>query len=127
VIAHGAKALSRSAIGSRTSSLLRRLPTAILAMIGSSRSGRQAGHVARGDGGVVDDHARRLGARLAGGHADIVEAGGGQLGDAGDVVEQGYKSGRHGILKGTGGVKVASAKCIGRRSCAPLPSASTRT
>ena len=45
------------------SSLLRSEPLAIRQMIGSSRSGREAGDVARRDRGVVDDHARRLDAR----------------------------------------------------------------
>jgi hypothetical protein len=56
----------------------------------------EPGDIAGGDGRIVDDDARCLAARLAGGGTDIVEAGGRQFGEAGDVVEQGYKSGWHG-------------------------------
>jgi len=45
-------------------------------------------HVARRHRGIVDHHADRLAAGLAGGRCDIVEARGGELGDPGNVVEQ---------------------------------------
>ena len=51
--------------------------------------GSEADDVARRDGGIVDDHASGLGARLAGRAGDVVERGSGELGDGGNVVEEG--------------------------------------
>ena len=70
------------------SSLLRSEPEAICLMIGSSRSAAHAVDVPRGDGGVVDDHARGLGAGPAGGRADVVHGGCRQPWQGGDVVER---------------------------------------
>ena len=51
--------------------------------------GGETGDVARSHRGIVDHHACRLGAGAAGRGADIVDRRGGELGDDGDVVEQG--------------------------------------
>ncbi len=57
-------------------------------MIGQLAIGGQAPDVGRGDRGVVDDHARGLHARPAGGGADVVDRGRGQLGQRRHVIEQ---------------------------------------
>ena len=56
---------------------------------------RETDDIARRDRGIVDDYAGRLGARLARRRADVVERGRGELGDGGDIVEEGDQSGRH--------------------------------
>ena len=58
--------------------------------------GRGPVEVLRRHGGVVDDHARGLGAGPARGGADVVHAGGGDPGECGDVVEEGEQSAGHG-------------------------------
>jgi hypothetical protein len=58
--------------------------------------GGEADDVARGNGGVVDHHARGFGAGLDGLGGDVVEGGGGGLGDGGDIVEEREKAGAHG-------------------------------
>ena len=54
--------------------------------------GGEARDVARSHRGIVDDHAHRLAAGLAGCGGDVVERRGGELGDRGDIVEQCYES-----------------------------------
>ena len=73
----------------------------------------RAGHVLRGHRGVVDHHARRLGrgASRSGGH--VVHARGGEAGEGGDVVEQGYES-DHG--SSWGGADGRAGARAGRRS-----------
>jgi len=50
----------------------------------------ESGDILRRHCGIVDHHARRLGPRAGGGGADIVDRGSRDLGDRGDIVEQGY-------------------------------------
>ena len=95
VSSHGRNWLSSRAAGRMMSSLLRSEPSAMRLMIGSSRSGVEALHVARRHGGVVDDDAGGLGAGAARGGADVVDRGGRQLGERRDVVEQGDESTSH--------------------------------
>ena len=57
--------------------------------------GGEAHDIARGDGGIVDDHARGLGARLARGGGDIVQRGRGQLNNARHIIEQRDQTRRH--------------------------------
>ena len=54
--------------------------------------GREPRHIARGHRGIVDDHARRLRARLAGRGADIVERSRGELGDGCYIVQESNQS-----------------------------------
>ena len=72
--------------------MLRSEPTAIFHTIGSSRFAAKPTTIARRDGGVVDDHARRLGARLRRLSRDVVQRGGRDLGERRDVVQQGDQS-----------------------------------
>ena len=71
--------------------------------------GREALDVARGDGGVVDDHAGRLGARAAGGGGHVVHRRSRQLRHGHDVVEQGDQSAGHGCAPRSRGQGVARA------------------
>jgi Ni/Co efflux regulator RcnB len=65
--------------------------------------GREAGHISRRDGGVVDHHARGLHARLAGSGRHIVKRGGGESRDRGDIIEQGGEAGSHEMRGPSGG------------------------
>ena len=56
--------------------------------------------VLRGDGGVVDDHPGRLDSRATGRRADVVHRRRGQLGQRGDVVEQGEQPAAHRVIPG---------------------------
>ena len=58
--------------------------------------GGEADHIARRDGGIVDDDAGGLRPRLGGLAGDIVKRGCRDLGDRRDVVEQGDQSDAHG-------------------------------
>ena len=49
--------------------------------------GREADHVARCDGGIVDHDTGGLGPRLGGLADDVIEGRGRDLGESGDVVE----------------------------------------
>ena len=95
MIAQGAKAVSSIAPGSRNSNLFLRRADGDLADDRQLPFRRQADDVARGHRRIVDDHARGLGAGLAGGAGDIVDRRGGELGDGGDVVEECDQTGRH--------------------------------
>ena len=57
--------------------------------------GAEADDIIGGDGGIVDDDPRGLGAGLDGGGADVVERRRRELGERRDVVEQGDESGGH--------------------------------
>ncbi len=73
MIPHGANADSANAMGSSTTSLLRSEPTGDLGDDRDLACRRQAEHVTRRHGGVVDHHARALGASLHRLGGDVVE------------------------------------------------------
>ncbi len=68
-------------------------------IIGSSRSGEEAGHISGRDRRIVDDDAGSFRACLGGGGPDIVERGGGEAGDGRDIIEECGKTGRHDLEK----------------------------
>ena len=108
----------QSAAGRMNNNLLRSEPNAIRLIIGSSRSGRTL-DVARGDRGVVDDHAGGLHARPPGAGGDVVDRRRGRPGEHGDVIQEGGESGAHAafILVGTPGiVRPGRGPGIGRPS-----------
>ena len=88
--------LSSRIAGRMISSLLRSEPERDLADDRQLALGVQPVHVLRRDRGVVDDDAGGLHAGPAGRRPDVVDRGGGGLGQHRDVVQQGYESTRHG-------------------------------
>ena len=93
---HGRNSLSSSAAGRMNSSLLRSEPTAILLMIGSSRSAATPWTYC----GVTAVSSTTTPAAFTlarpGGGTDVVDRGRRQPGQRGDVVEEGEQAAAHG-------------------------------
>ena len=112
VSSHGRNWLSSRAAGRMTSSLLRSEPDRDAPDDRQLAVGGEPLHVARRDGGVVDHHAGGLGARPARGGADVVDRGGRELGQRGDVVEQGDESTSHWAFSSGSGSGVGATRRV---------------